>query len=60
MKILQYKKQLSLIPHLIFWFVSFNFWYVILNPGVESTGVIQDLEVGWDWILMINSILLIY
>lgn len=60
MKILRYKKQLILIPHLIFWFVSFNFWYVILNPGVESTGVIQDLEVGWDWILMINSIFLIY
>jgi len=60
MKILRYKKQLILIPHLIFWFVSFNFWYVILNPGVESTGVIQNLEVGWDWILMINSIFLIY
>lgn len=60
MKILRYKKQLILIPHIIFWFISFNFWYVILNPGVESTGVIQDLEVGWDWILMINSIFLIY
>lgn len=60
MNILRFKKQLILIPHIIFWFVSFNFWYVILNPGVESTGVIQDLEVGWDWILMINSILLIY
>jgi len=60
MKILQYKKQLCLIPHIVFWFVSFNFWYVILNPGVESTGVIQDFGVGWDWILMINTILLIY
>ena len=60
MKILRYKKQLILIPHIIFWFVSFNFWYVILNPGVESTGVIQDFGVGWDWILMINTILLIY
>jgi len=60
MKILQYKKQLILIPHIIFWFVSFNLWYVILNPGVESPGVIQDLEVGWDWILLINSIFLIY
>jgi len=60
MNIFRYKKQLILIPHLIFWFISFNFWYVILNPGVESTGVIHDLEVGWDWILMINSIFLIY
>lgn len=60
MKIIKYKKQLLVIPHIIFWFVSFNFWYVILNPGVESTGVIQDLEVDWDLILLINSILLIY
>lgn len=60
MKILQYKKQLILIPHIIFWFVSFNFWYVVLNPGVESVGVIQDLEVEWDLILLINSIFLIF
>jgi len=33
---------------------------MILNPGVESVGVIQDLEVEWDTILLINSILLIY
>jgi sensor histidine kinase YesM len=60
MKILKYKKQLLIIPHILFWFVSFNFWYVILNPGVESTGVIENLEVEWDLILMINSILFIY
>lgn len=60
MKILKYKKQLLLIPHIIFWFVSFNLWYVILNPGVESTGVIQDLGVDWDLILLINSIFLVY
>jgi sensor histidine kinase YesM len=60
MKILRFKKQLILIPHIIFWFVSFNFWYVVLNPGVESAGVIQDLEVEWDLILLINSLFLIY
>jgi len=60
MKFLKYKKQLSIIPHILFWFVSFNFWYVILNPGVESTGVIQDLEVEWDLILLINSVLFVY
>jgi hypothetical protein len=60
MNILRFKKQLILIPHIIFWFVSFNFWYVILNPGVESTGVIQNLEIEWDFILLINSILLVY
>lgn len=60
MKIFRLKKQLILIPHIIFWFVSFNFWYVILNPGVESPRVIQDFEVGWDWILLFNSTFLIY
>ena len=60
MKILKYKKQLLNIPYIIFWFVSFNFWYVILNPGVESTGVVQGLEIEWDFILLINFILLIY
>jgi len=60
MKILKYKKQLLIILQIIFWFVSFNFWYVILNPGVESTGVIQGLEIEWDFILLINFILLFY
>ena len=60
MKILKYKKQLLIILQIIFWFVSFNFWYVILNPGVESTGVVQGLEIEWDFILLINFILLIY
>jgi two-component system, LytTR family, sensor kinase len=60
MNILRYKKQLIVIPHLIFWFVSFNFWYLVLNPGVESVGVIQGLEVGWDFVLLTNFILLLY
>jgi len=59
------KKQLNLIPyswipHILFWFISFNFWYMVLNPGVESAGVILDFEVEWDTLLLINSILLIY
>ena len=60
MKIYLSKKQLVIAAHVIFWFVSFNFWYVILNPGVNSTGVIQDLEVGWDYILLFNTTFLIY
>lgn len=60
MKIFPNKKQLLIVAHLLFWFVSFNFWYVILNPGVESTGVIQNLEIEWDFILLINSTLFIY
>jgi len=60
MNILHYKKQLVLIPHIIFWFVSFNFWYSVLNPGVESAGVIIDLGVEWNLILLINTIFLVY
>jgi len=60
MKILKYQKQLILILHLIFWFVSFNFWYLVLNPGVESAGVIQDFEVEMNLILILNTVLLIY
>lgn len=60
MKIKIITRLLTPVFHILFWFVSFNFWFVILNPGVESTGVIQGLEVGWDYILLSNSICLIY
>ena len=65
MKIFRLKKQLNIIshsyfPHILFWFISFNFWFLILNQGVESGGAIQSLEVDWDLILLINSIMLIY
>jgi hypothetical protein len=60
MKIIRIKKQLIPALHLLFWFVSLNFWNVIFNPGVESTGVIEGLEVGWDFILLMNFIFLIY
>lgn len=60
MNILRFKKQLIIFLHIIFWFVSFNLWNVILNPGVESTTVIQDLEVGWGFVLLANFILLLY
>ncbi|HAH25837.1 MAG TPA: hypothetical protein DCL77_19120 [Prolixibacteraceae bacterium] len=54
MKIFHLKKQLFILLHLVFWFVSFNFWTVILNPGVESATVIEGLEVDWDIILFLN------
>jgi len=60
MNILRFKKQLILIPHVIFWFVSFNFWNVILNPGVESNSAIDGIEVGWNFILLINFVFLLY
>ena len=60
MKIIQLKKQILPALHLLFWFVSFNLWNVILNPGVESTSVIQGFEVEWDLILLLNTIFLLY
>lgn len=60
MKIIYLKKQLFKVLHLLFWFISFNFWHVIFNPGVESTTVIQDFEVGWDLVLLTNFLFLAY
>lgn len=60
MKIFHIKKQLFTLLHIIFWFISFNFWNVILNPGVESTTVIQGWEVDWTTILFLNFFCLLY
>ena len=60
MKITQLKKQIIPALHLTFWFVSFNFWSAILNPGVESTGTIDGIQVGWDFIFLANSVFLLY
>jgi Putative regulator of cell autolysis len=60
MKIKLYKSQLLVIAHILFWFISFNFWNVILNPGVESTTVIEGYEVEWDLILLVNFIFLLF
>lgn len=60
MKFTNLKKQFVPFLHVLFWFVSFNFWNVILNPGVESTGVIDGIEVGWDFILLMNFVFLLY
>lgn len=59
MKIIHLKKQLLTGLHLLFWFISFNFWNVILNPGVESTTVIEGYEVEWELILLINFVFLL-
>lgn len=60
MKTLNIKKLFVPAAHVLFWFLSFNLWNVILNPGVESTNVFQGFEVEWDLILFINSVFLIF
>lgn len=59
-KIIPSKKQLVTLLHILFWFISFNFWNGIFNPGVESTGVIQGFDVGLDLILLVNFLFLLY
>jgi len=54
MKIFHIKKQLVNLLHLLFWFISFNFWSVILNPGVNSTTVVDGMEVEWSLMLLLN------
>ena len=60
MKKISFKKQLEPLLHIVFWFVSFNFWNIVLNPSVESTASIQGIEVGLDLVLFINLVFLIY
>lgn len=60
MRNISFKKHLVPLLHILFWFISFNFWNSILNPGVESNSVIDGIEVGWDSILIINTIFLLY
>ncbi|MDP3913392.1 MAG: sensor histidine kinase [Bacteroidota bacterium] len=60
MKTFNLKKQIIPALHVIFWFISYNYWNVILNPGVESASAIQDVEVGWDFVLLVNLIFLVY
>jgi sensor histidine kinase YesM len=54
------RKQTIKLLHVLFWFISFNFWNVILNPGVESTSVIRGFEIEWDFILLVNFLFLLY
>jgi len=60
MKTYHIKHKLITALHLVFWFFSVNLWNVVLNPGVESTGIIQGFEIGWDTISLLNFIFLLY
>ncbi len=46
--------------YIFFWFISFNFWNFILNPGVESARVFQGFEVEQDFIFLVNFICLLF
>jgi len=60
MKIIPSIKQFVNLLHAMFWFISFNLWTVVLNPGVESVSVFQGFEIEWNSILVINLVFLLY
>lgn len=43
-KIIPSRKSLIVLGHVLFWIVSFNYWSLIFNPGVESGAVVMGLE----------------
>lgn len=59
MKKIQLKKYIIPALHILFWFVSFNFWNFILNPGVESASIFEGYEVEWELVVLINSLFLL-
>jgi sensor histidine kinase YesM len=60
MKIRNYKKQLIITLHLLFWMISINVWNVVFNPGVESVSGIKGLKDYWPTLLLVNSVFYLY
>ena len=59
-KIMPSQKQLITFFHILFWVISFNYWSLILNPGVESNSVFQGFEVEWDFVYLVNFFTLLF
>jgi two-component system, LytTR family, sensor kinase len=60
MKIHLPEKILKPFSHLLFWFISLNFWCNVLNPGVESVSVVRGLNDLWPYFLLACLIYFIY
>lgn len=60
MKIRNYKKQLIIALHLLFWMISINVWNNVFNPGVESVSGIKGLSEYWPTLLWVNSLFYVY
>jgi len=60
-KIIPTQRQFITILHVLFWIVSFNYWCLILNPGVESSSVLfQGLEVEMGFTYLVNFVTLLF
>jgi sensor histidine kinase YesM len=60
MKIRNYKKQLIIALHLLFWMISINIWNIVFNPGVESVSGIKGLKSYWPTLFLVNSVFFLY
>jgi len=60
MKKLSYRKYWFPALQLVFWLLSVNFWCLVFNPGVESSGIINGLNEYWPLLLLVNTAFLLY
>ena len=60
MNLQKYRKNLLIAIHLLFWIISINCWYVVFNPGVESSGAIKGLQDYWPDLILLNFIFYFY
>jgi two-component system, LytTR family, sensor kinase len=60
MTLSKYKKQIITSLHLLFWILSINGWYLVFNPGVEFSTVINNIEDYMSLMLPLNIIFCLY
>ncbi len=60
MRILNYKKQMVVALHLLFWIVSINAWNIVFNPGVEASTPIKGLQDYWFDLLLLDLLFFLY
>jgi len=60
MNLQKYRKHLLTVVHLLFWIISIDCWYVVFNPGVESSGAIKGLQDYWPDLMLLNLIFYLY
>ncbi len=60
MKIFQYKKQLIIAMHLLFWIISINCWYLVFNPAVTFSTVTKGIEDYMSLMLPVNFLFSLY
>ncbi len=58
MKTIQFKRQLIIALHLLFWIVSFNLFNSFFSRGVESGYVLNGMDLTWLDLLWITNLIL--